>query len=80
MSPRVAFTQPADPGTTFAPDVFESQIGRTVPMNIEGREIEEGCKILAAQVSDDGTSVELTVDVPDGSLPQTGSVSFSIAE
>ena len=81
MSPRVTFTQPAEPGTQFAPDAFGSQIGRNVPVNIEGHEIDGG-KILAAQVADDGKSVDLTVEVPSGTLPQppVGPGSFSLGE
>lgn len=70
MSQRIEVEQPAEPGTTFALDAFDSQIGRTVPMNIAGRAVDGGCKVVAAEVADDGRSVSLTLEVPDGALPQ----------
>ncbi|WP_030248120.1 hypothetical protein [Streptomyces sp. NRRL S-455] len=69
MSRQVQFSQPADPGSRFAPDVFDSQIGKTVPMNIEGQPIEGGCKIIAVEVAEDGASATFTAEVPDGALP-----------
>jgi hypothetical protein len=69
VSRQVQFNQPAGPESRFAPDAFDSQIGKTVPMNIEGQPIEGGCKILAVEVADDGTSATFTAEVPDGTLP-----------
>ena len=70
MTQRIKHTQSAGPGQVFAPDVFDSQVGKTVPMNIEGRPVEGGCKIVGADVSGDGSSVQLTLEVPDGALQQ----------
>jgi hypothetical protein len=77
MSRQVQFNQSADPGSRFAPDAFDSQIGKTVPMNIGGRPIEGGCKILAVEVTDDGTSAKFIAEVPDEALPSR-SAPFSV--
>jgi hypothetical protein len=74
-------TLPADPGTQFTPTAFDGQVGKTVPMNVHGHPVEGGCKIVGALVSEDRSSVELTLEVPDGTLPQNvltpGSVSIA---
>lgn len=82
MTQLIKYVQSADPGQSFAPDAFDSQVGKTAPMNIGGRPVEGGCKVVGADVSENGSSMELTLEVPDGVLPQ-GSVTpgdFSIAE
>jgi hypothetical protein len=63
--PKVKFVQPAPPGEMFAPDVFASQIGKTVPLTLEGDPAERDCVVVGAAVSEDGTSVELTLEVDD---------------
>lgn len=80
MSQRIKVEQSAEPGTTFARDAFDSQIGKTVPMNVEGRAVDGGCKLVGAEVADDGRSVSLTLEVPDGALPGAGTArgSFGI--
>lgn len=71
------FNQPAPDGTTFPADAFDGQIGKEVPVNTVGHEPKMG-RILAAQVADDGRSVELTLDV-DVQLPSYGPGSFGFA-
>lgn len=68
MSPRIQVEQPASDGSTFAPDAFASQIGKTVRLNIEGAPASE-CKVVAAEVAEDGASVVLTLEVPDDVMP-----------
>ena len=65
---RIEFEQPADPGTTFAPDAFDRAIGdlQTVRVGDQWHEV----PLVAAQVAEDGTSVRLTLELPDGALPQ----------
>lgn len=58
----MSFKQPAPAGEIFTADAFDSQIGKQLPVNIEGSEPKTG-RLIAAQVADDGQSVELTIDV-----------------
>lgn len=44
MAQRIQVKQPAEPGAHFAPDAFNSQIGKTVAMNLE----------LSAEVGENG--------------------------
>lgn len=69
MTQQVNISEPAAPGERFAPDAFDTQVGRTVPFRIEGSPDVAEATLLAAEVSDDGTSVTLTLDVPDGTIP-----------
>ena len=46
----------------FASGAFDSQIGYVVEMTIEGRWV-ANVRIIAADVSEDGLSVELTYEV-----------------
>jgi hypothetical protein len=59
----VTIAQQAPDHSTFAPDCFDSQIGKTIPLKIEGRQIDD-CKILGAETSEDGTEVFLTLELP----------------
>ncbi len=61
---KVTTEQYAGPHTTFAPDAFDSQIGRTVPLTLDGETIDTAT-LTEAQVSEDGAYVEFTFDVPD---------------
>ncbi|MHC0429921.1 hypothetical protein ACX6XY_07010 [Streptomyces sp. O3] len=61
--------QSAEPGTVFAPDCFDSQTGRTVPLRVEGLPEGTEATVVAAAVAGDGTSVDLTLDVPAELLP-----------
>lgn len=70
MAQRIEVEQPAEPGAQFARDAFDGQVGKTVPMNIEGRAVEGGCTVVGAEVAEDGASVTLTLELPDGALPQ----------
>jgi hypothetical protein len=68
MTQRPRATEPEIPGERFAHDAFDSQVGRTVPFRIEGADATEAT-VVGAKVSDDGTSVTLTLEVPDDVLP-----------
>jgi hypothetical protein len=65
MGHLVQTIQRAPEHQQFAPGCFDSQIGKTVPLKYEGRQI-DNCKIVGAEVSGDGTEVALTVELPDG--------------
>lgn len=61
---RIQLRQPAPAGSGYAPNAFDSQIGKEVPFNIDGNR--RGlCAIVAAEVTEDGSAALLTVDVPD---------------
>jgi hypothetical protein len=62
-------TESETPGERFAHDAFDSQVGRTVPLRVEGSTDAVQATVTDAEVSDDGTMVTLTLDVPDGALP-----------
>lgn len=80
MTQHLSIQQPAAPGERFAHDAFDSQVGRTVPLHIEGSPDAAEATVVAAEVSDDGTAVKLTLDVPDGLIPQPTLGSFSLSE
>lgn len=82
MTRRMQYTQPAPPGGVFAADAFEAQIGRTVPLTLGGSSLERDCEIVDAVVSEDGSSVMLTVEVDEDAFPSEtlAGNGFSIAE
>ena len=53
----------AKTGERFAPDAWDRQVGKTVPFNVGERVCR--CKLLAAEVSADGGSVELTLETDE---------------
>jgi hypothetical protein len=59
---KLTFRQRAEPGTRFAPDAFESQLGKEIPLLINSHQ-NGVAHLLAAKVSEDGTEVELTIEV-----------------
>jgi hypothetical protein len=75
----VQIAQHAPAHSQFAHGCFDSQIGKTVPLKVEGEQI-DNCKIVGAEVSSDGTEVRLTVEVPDGVIPQGSLSGLSIAD
>jgi hypothetical protein len=76
----VQIAQQAPAHSQFAPGCFDSQIGKTVPLKADGQRI-DNCKIVDAEVSPDGSEVRLTLEVPDGVIPQGNFLSgVSIAD
>lgn len=73
---KVSFVQRAGRGEVFSPGVFDSQVGKTIPFQVEGRDTTTAC-ILKAAVSDDGRSVEITVEVQDTAGITPSSVSLA---
>jgi hypothetical protein len=67
MSERFTFAFPAPPDSRYAPGALDRQAGQPVQVNAAGGAI-EGI-LVGAAVSDDGSEVEITVDVPDGTIP-----------
>lgn len=60
---RIGMKVRAGPDEVFAPDAFDSQIGKTVPVRLPG--LSRRGRVVGAQVSPDGRSCTLTVEVPD---------------
>ncbi|MFJ2004794.1 hypothetical protein [Streptomyces chartreusis] len=67
---RIEWDHQAPNGATFRRDCFDGEIGKTVPLRVDDNPIEAECTLVEAQVAEEGTSVTLTVEVPDGFLPQ----------
>lgn len=68
MTYRISHTEPAPPGSRFAADAFAGQIGKRLPF--DGRRV-GACTVLAATIAPGGRSVELTLEVPDNSIPRS---------
>lgn len=63
---RIQHVMPAGLDTMFADDTFESSVGKTIAVNIEGRGSTTG-RVVSVEVSEDGRSAVLTIDV-DGEV------------
>jgi hypothetical protein len=61
----IKFVQPAPDGEPFAPSAFHSQLGRQIPITIEGHEGHETAMLVSVAVADDGSSAELGVVLND---------------
>jgi hypothetical protein len=59
---KLTFWQRAAPGERFAPDAFEAQLGKEIKLLVESQHAGVA-RLLAAKVSEDGTVVELTIEV-----------------
>lgn len=63
---RVTFRQDADPGERFGKHVFDSAIGRIMP--ISGKYSSFEGTLVAAAVAEDGSYVMFTVDFDPGTV------------
>ncbi len=70
---KITLTQRADEHERYAPDAFASQIGKRVPLTIGDPPTSVGdCLVVGAEVTDDGTTVAITYELPEGmTLPWT---------
>lgn len=59
---QIVTTEFAEPGTRFAPDCFDSQIGKDIPFRMGGDVLT--CSLLGASVSENGDFATLTLAVP----------------
>jgi hypothetical protein len=62
----IAFSQSAPAGEVFAPDAFDSQIGKVIPVRLPNGE--RSGRLTGAVVAPDGRSAELKVQL-DVELP-----------
>ena len=63
MSTQIKTYQPAAPGEVFAPDAFESEIGRRIPMTVEGRASNMVALVIGADVAEDGSGVLFKMEI-----------------
>lgn len=77
MSETFTMAMKAGADTAYAPGVFDAQIGSTTRVKLPGGRWVEGI-IRAASVSEDGSEVEVTIEVPDGALPYLPLNGYSI--
>jgi hypothetical protein len=59
---KISFTQLPTPGTVFGPGLFDASIGQAFLLSIDNLTVET--TMISAVVSPDGTSAEITLDVP----------------
>jgi len=62
---QVTFTHRA-PGAVFAPNAFDSSIGREIDVHLPDSPQATKGRLVAAEVAVDGSAVSLTVELPDG--------------
>ena len=65
----ITFRQPAPRESRFTLGCFDAWIGRQVPFRIMDRWVGD-CRVVSAELADDGSAVTLTVDIPDDAAPQ----------
>lgn len=61
---QLVTTEFAEEGARFAPDVFDSQVGKIIPFKVGGEQ-RGTCELLGVSVSEDGTFATMTFAVPD---------------
>lgn len=65
----LSFRQAAPKDSRFAPGSFDSWTGRHVPVKVMGCWVAD-CLIMSAELAEDGSAVNLTMDLPDEAAPQ----------
>ena len=77
----IKIVQHAPAGCTYTSGAFDSQIGRNVRLELLDGAAAGTCQIMGAEVSHDGTSVELTINMPDGVMaPVLMDAKLSVSE
>ena len=77
MSETFKVRQHAGPGTRFGPTAFGCMVGDLIPVTVPtGRTVDGTLK--TATVASDGSYVDLTLEVPDGTLPPAVLAELSI--
>lgn len=59
---RIKITQHAEPGTKFAPNSWDGNINKKIKVTMPGG-VEGTGTVVRAEVSKDGSSVELTIEM-----------------
>ena len=78
MSETFTMALKSGPDMRYAPGAFDGTIGSTTRVRLPGDREVDGI-IRLARVSDDGSEAEITVEVPDGTLPPPSLKGYSIA-
>lgn len=65
---KISFTMYAGKYTTFARHAFAQQVGKNVNISREIQQSRTG-KLISAEVSNDGTKVDIVVEVDDAFMP-----------
>jgi hypothetical protein len=71
--------QQASPGERYAPAAFDAQVGTGIPLNLYGAKVATAT-LTAADVSGDGTSVLLTLDLDDTENTRRGDLARTVLE
>jgi hypothetical protein len=61
---QVVTTEFAPPGAHFAPDAFDSSVGKEVPFKVNGQVVGT-CTLLGYSVPDHGGYTTMTFEVPE---------------
>ncbi|MFC4117329.1 hypothetical protein [Nonomuraea zeae] len=77
MPTRWQIEKHAEPGDRFAPGAFDSQIGKQIPVII-AEQVSLLGTLVAADVTDDGRSVTLTVDTLIPVTPEGGLAAWNV--
>lgn len=68
MSEQVGFVIRADDNETFAPHCLDGSVGGPLTIGTDGRAPAVGT-LVSYEVAPDGSSIAVTVEMPDGMLP-----------
>ena len=79
MSETFTMALKSGPDLRYAPGAFDGTIGSTTRVKLPGGGEAEGI-IRAAVVNKDGSEAEITVEVPDGTLPKQPLGGYSIGK
>ena len=79
MSKTFTIWRKAPPHTIYGAGAFDGQIGSATRVELPGGREAEGI-IRAAVVSEDGSEVEVTIEVPDETLPKQPLSGYSIRQ
>lgn len=63
MSTQIQTYRPAGPGEIFTPNAFKSEIGRRIPMTVEGRASNMVATVIGADVAEDGSGVLFKMEI-----------------
>jgi len=62
---QVVISHPAPDGVCFTPGAFDDQVGKRLPVSVEGVPSDTMARVVAVKVPPGGGSVVLTLDIDD---------------